>query len=284
LTTVKKIFLHLLREPLVPFLVLGGGLFALVSWISPDEARDVRRIVVSPAQIEALAEQFSRTWMRSPTEAEMAGLVESHVRDEIYYREAVAIGLDQNDPVVRRRMRQKLEVILDDMATVSIPTDQVLAAFMRDNEERFRREARVSFVHVFLSLEKRQDLEGDAATLLAQLQAGASAEAVGDPTLLGYEFRWVMQRDVQKQFGAAFAEEVFALEPGVWTGPIFSALGGHLVMVTEREEGRMPQLAEVRSEVEREWLAVRSQELKDAAYKRLRDGYDVIFDQLPAGR
>jgi hypothetical protein len=240
--------------------------------------------VVSPAQIEALAEQFSRTWMRSPTEAEMAGLVESHVRDEIYYREAVAIGLDQNDPVVRRRMRQKLEVILDDMATVNIPTDQVLAAFMRDNEERFRREARVSFAHVFLSLEKRQDLEGDAATLLAQLQAGASAEGVGDPTLLGYEFRWVMRRDVQKQFGAAFAEEVFALEPGVWTGPIFSALGGHLVMVTERQEGRMPQLAEVRSEVEREWLAVRGQELKDAAYKRLRDGYDVVFDELPAGR
>jgi len=268
---------HVWREPLVHFLVLGTVLFLAFGLTQERGGKAPNRILVDASQVAQLAAQFSRTWLRPPTQAELTGLIESHVRDEVYYREALAMGLDQNDPLIRRRMRQKLEFILEDL-TAEEPRDEVLSAFLRQHPDGFQVEPQVSLRQLYLNPDRRRDLDGDATKMLQSLRAGAAPESVGDPTLIPYEFTLATQSEIARSFGEAFAQNVVELAPGAWNGPIHSGLGAHLVLVTERKEGRLPELSEVRSQVEREYLAQRRQELKDMAYRKLREGYEVIVE------
>jgi hypothetical protein len=271
-----------MREPLVHFLLIGAGLFLLFHFTNGPAGDQPDRIVVTPGQVEQMEARFSRTWMRPPTKKELAGVIKSHVRDEVYYREAVAMGLDRNDPSVRRQMRLKLEFLLEDLSIVAEPSDDVLTAYLQEHPDRFREETRVSFRQVYLNPAKRQDLEADAKRLLDRLKQGAAPESVGDATLVQEGFRLVTQSDIARQFGEDFARQVTALAPGVWTGPLYSGLGGHLVKVTEHQEGRLPELAEVRSQVEREYMAQRRQKMKDIAYRRLREKYEVVVQPQSA--
>ncbi|MGD2011167.1 MAG: peptidylprolyl isomerase [Desulfobacterales bacterium] len=267
------------REPLVHFLLIGAALFLLFSFTNNPAGDNPNRIVVSPGQVEQLSSNFSRTWLRPPTEDEMAGLVREHVRDEVYYREALAMGLDQNDTLIRRRMRQKMEFILEDLTSESEPNDQVLMTFLQQHPDKFRLEPWVSFRQVYLNPDNRPNLEADARIMMADLRSGAKPETLGDPTLKGYEFRSAPQSVIARSFGNAFAQEIIALEPEDWTGPLYSVVGGHLVLVTDRREGRLPELTEIRAEVEREYLARRRKELKDTAYHKILEGYEVVIEQ-----
>jgi hypothetical protein len=267
------------REPLIHFLAIGAVLFILFDLTREESGDPANRILVSESQVEQLAAQFRRTWLRPPTQEELAGLIQSYVRDEIYYREALAMGLDRNDPQVRQRMRLKLEFLLEDLTAEEPPADEVLDAYLQQNIEKFLIAPRISFRQVFLSFDRGRALESDAEQLLVELRAGAAAEPLGDPTLLPNEQTAVSQRMIARTFGERFAETVTALEPGSWQGPLFSGLGAHLVLVTDRVEGRLPNLAEIRSEVEQEYLAERRRELKERAYRKLREGYEVVIEQ-----
>jgi len=270
------------REPLLHFLLIGAGLF-LAFGLTQDKGKDApNRIVVDAGQVEQLVAQFQRTWLRPPTDEETAGLIESHVRDEVYYREALAMGLDQNDPQVRRRMRLKLEFLLEDLTVGDPPGDEALGAYLREHADEFRIAPQLSFRQVYLNPERHPDPAGDAERILAELGAGMAAETLGDPTMLPYEQTAVSPGEIARSFGDVFAQEVLMLQPGVWSGPLDSGLGLHLVLVTGRGEGRLPELAEVRAEVEREYLAQRRQELKDLAYRKLREGYQVIVEPAEA--
>jgi hypothetical protein len=272
-------FKTLWREPLLHFLLIGAALFLLFELTREESLDPANRILVSQSQTEQLAAQFKRTWLRPPTDEELSGLIESYVRDEIYYREALAMGLDRNDPQVRQRMRLKLEFLLEDLTAQEPPTDDVLRAYLEQNPDRFRIEPRLSFRQLFLSFDRGATLEADAERILGQLEAGAGAENLGDQTMLPDEQTAVSKRSIARTFGERFAEAVIALEPGPWQGPLFSGLGAHLVLVTDRMEGYLPELAEIRSEVEQEYLAERRKELKDLAYRKLREGYEVIIEQ-----
>ena len=268
----------LLREPLVHFLLIGAVLF-LVFDITRDESGDApNRILVDRNQVQQLAAQFQRTWLRPPTEQELAGLVEGHVRDEVYYREALAMGLDQNDPQVRRRMRLKLEFILEDLSAEDPPGDEVLTAFLHENADRFEISPQLWFRQVYLNPDKRQDLAGDAGNLLEELADRADPETLGDPSMLPFDFPAAFRSEIARTFGAEFADRVVELDTGAWQGPIYSGLGAHLVLVTERREARLPELLEIRGQVEREYLAQRRQVLKDQAYQKLREGYEIIIE------
>ena len=260
------------------FLLIGAGLF-LAFHLAQDERPDAaNRILVEPSQVEQLAAQFERTWLRPPTEEELAGLIESYVRDEVYYREALAMGLDQDDPQVRRRMRLKLEFLLEDLTAAEPPSDEVLEDYLQQSPERFRIEPRLSFTQVYLNPEKTRDLAMAAEQIHADLRAGVAPETLGDPTLLPNEQTDVSTSQIARTFGKTFAREAMALEPGAWSGPLYSGLGAHLVLVSKRRDGYLPELAEVRAEVEREYLAQRRQQLKDLAYQQLRKGYEVIVE------
>ena len=266
-----------IREPLVHFLLIGAGLFLLFHLTNGPVGDKVDKIVVTPGQVEQMEAKFTRTWMRSPTNQEMAGMIESYVRDEVYYREAVAMGLDRNDRTVRQRMRLKLEFLLEGLGDVAEPGNDVLTAYLQAHPDKFQVEARVSFWQVYLNPEKHPDIEVDAKSMLVRLKRGVAPESVGDSTLMRDEYILATQSDIERQFGEPFARQVVALVPDGWIGPLYSGLGGHLVKVTGRMEGRLPDLAEVRSQVEREYLAQRRQELKDIAYRKLRENYEVVI-------
>jgi hypothetical protein len=270
-----------IQEPLLHFLLIGAGLFLLFSFMNDPAGGKQNRIVVSPGQVEQLAANFARTWMRVPTEDELSGLIKEYVRDEVYYREALAMGLDQNDPLIRRRMRRKLEFIFEDLSSQGTLSDEQLSAYLHRRQNEFRMETRISFRQIFLNPDKRRNLDADAAQILVQLRAGVKPETLGDPTLGGYMFHAVSQSEIARSFGEAFAQEIVVVTPGDWTGPLYSGLGGHLVLVTDRQEGRMPGLTEVRPQLEREYLAQRRRELKDRAFSKLLEGYEVIIE--PAG-
>jgi len=276
--SVKQIW----REPLVHFLVIGAGLFLLFGVIRGQGNDAPNRIVVDSSQVEQLAGRFERTWLRPPTEVELARLLDGHVREEVYYREALAMGLDQDDPQVRQRMRMKLEFLLEDLTAEDAPGDEVLQAYLQQHPDKFSREPQVSFQQRYLNPDKRPDFEVDARRMLGELEQGAAPESIGDPTLLASEFTLATPSHIGRSFGEAFAEDVTRVTPGGWTGPVYSRLGVHLVKVTERVEGYLPALAEVRAEVEREYLAQRRQESKDMAYQQLRQGYEVVIDATTA--
>ena len=271
---MKKI----LREPVVIFIVIGISFYLLSIWISNSRIEKNKRIVVTSEEVEQLSRRFSRTWMRPPTEKEMKNLIDSHIRDEVYYREALAMGLDENDQVIRNRMRQKLELLMSNLASANVPSDQILRNYLQENPEKFRMESKISFLQVYLNPDNRPDLDKDARKILEQLESGDSPEALGDPTLWGYEFDQYTQTEIARQFGLDFADQISEIPPNEWVGPLYSGIGGHLVKVTRKIEGRLPELPEIRDIVEREWLAERSRELKDTAYEKLLEGYDVSVE------
>jgi len=238
-----------------------------------------KRIEVSMGQMEQMATQFAASWLRPPTESEFQGLLDNHVRNEVYYREALILGLEKNDQVIQNRLRQKLELLMDNMASVNVPSEQMLAAFLQENASDFKRDYEVSFMQVYVNPENHPDPEQEARDLLNRLHAGANPEDLGDRTLVGYEFPYYTQTDVGRQFGGDFAQELALERPGDWTGPLYSGLGVHLVKIFNFKEGIMPDLSEIRSIVEREWMARQKTQMKDAAYEKLLEGYDVIIEE-----
>ena len=274
---------RLAREPLLHFLLIGAAIFVFYGLARDVASEAPNRIVVTQGQQEQLVANFNRTWLRAPSKDELAGLVDNYVREEVFYREAMAMGLDQDDPMVRRRMRMKLEFILEDSSSQAV-ADADLAAFLQKHPEKFRAESRLSFQQVFLDPGKRKDIEADARELLTRLNNGTPANSVGDSTLSPYEYKLVTRSEIKRSLGEDFAIEVNQLSPGDWTGPVYSAYGAHLLKVSERIEARLPALAEIRELVKREYLVVLKQEQKDLVYKKLRDNYDVTVEPVSSAQ
>lgn len=272
----------ILKEPLLHFLLLGAGLFLAYSLVSRRPSDEPGKIIVAQGQIQHLASSFANTWQRPPTPEELAGLVRDRVREEVYCREAMAMGMDKDDTVIRRRLRQKMEFVSDDIAAQTEPTDADLNSYLLAHPGSFRIEPRLTFRHVYLNPAKhRENLARDIAQLLVRLkQAGGSMDpsTLGDPFLLGNNFTAVPPSEVAKQFGEKFAVKLGELAPGVWQGPIESGYGMHLVLVGERTEGRTPVLAEVRAAVLREWANARRQEANERFYQNLLKRYVVIIE------
>jgi PPIC-type PPIASE domain len=276
-------FRAILREPLLHFLVLGAGLFLLFGVFGRQAGERSDRIVVTEARIESLAELFERTWRRPPTAAELEGLIEDHVKEEILYREALALGLERDDIVIRRRLRQKMEFLGEDVAGQAEPSDGELQAFLAEHPDRFRVPGRLSFTQVYLSPDRRgEDARGDAERVLVTLNAGEADPAeVGDPFLLERDYRDLRVPDAERLFGRGFAARLVGLPVGRWSGPVESGYGLHLVLVHERSPPSLPALAQVRAAVALEWQAAWRQEANAAFYERLRAGYEVTIERPP---
>ena len=270
--------LRLLREPLIHFLILGAILFLVFDLTSETDQPGEQRIVVTSGQVEQLAGQFSRTWLRPPTPGELEGLVERYVRSEIYYREALAMGLGQDDPYVRNRLALKLEVLFDDLSAEADPGDAALEAFLEANGERFAEPARLSFRQVYLNPAQHADPAAEAQRLLGLLRDGGDPGALGDVSMLIPGLDAASQDEIARQFGEGFAEALLGLEPGGWVGPIRSTFGLHLVRVSQHQPARQPALAEIREAVLAEWRDQRRREAKEQAYQRLRERYDIVME------
>jgi hypothetical protein len=273
----------ILREPLLHFLAIGAALFLFFHYSGSGSGPGSNRIVLTPGQIEYLATGYAKTWQRPPSDAELKHLIDDWVREEIAVREAMAGGLDRDDTVIRRRLRQKFEFVVEDIAEAAAPTDQELQAWLDAHADAFRVEPRVAFRQVYFSRERRgAAAEADARAALARLaKVGPEAriEQLGDPIMLPQEIDLARRSDIERTFGQEFAERVEAIALGIWTGPVESGYGLHLVLVREHAAGAMPQLAAVRPSVEREFAADRRARQLAAMYERLLAKYTVVVEK-----
>jgi parvulin-like peptidyl-prolyl cis-trans isomerase-like protein len=271
-----------LREPLLHFLALGTVVFLLFHFtVNRDEPQD-GKIVVTPGKVEQLVMGFSRTWYRPPTQQELDGLVEDYIREEVLYREALAMRLDKDDTIVRRRMRQKLEFLTEDTITAAPPTDQDLQSWLDEHPDKFRVEPRMAFSQVYFNASRGgEHASAAAAKALARLSGAAKSATpseVGDATMLPHELALVRVDEIASVFGDEFAQQIAQLETGRWAGPVQSGYGWHLVYVSERTQGSSRPLSEVREAVQREWLAARRKEIVDSTYSKLREKYVVVVE------
>ncbi len=274
----------LLKEPLVHFLALGLIIFAVYHALNRSAETEPDKIVVTQARIEQLAGLFAKTWQRPPTAAELKGLIDDYVKEEIFYREALALGLDNDDTVIRRRLRQKMEFLSDAVIAALTPTDAELEAYLKANPSKFKLDPQIAFEQVFLNPQRRGDsIAEDAASILEALNSNVSANAatLGDATLLPSELGLTSATRLSQTFGPQFAKAIDQLAPGIWTGPIKSPFGMHLVRVNKSEPGRVPALSEVRDAVKREWAAEQRKKLEDKRFAELLKRYDVSIERQP---
>ena len=284
-----KIFLgKLIREPLFHFLLLGAVTFLMAGRMRSGSVGSGDKIVVTQSQIESIVVGFSRTWMRPPTQEELQGLVEDYVREEVLYREAKVMGLDQDDVIVRRRMRQKFEFLAEDLAArTGPPSDQELETYLREHADQYSKEPGVSFEHIFFSREKHgASAETEATAMLARLRGKGTIdiEKLGDAFLLPSQFEKTSAGETERLFGEKFANELTKTQLGTWAGPIESSYGLHLVRVNARIPGVAPPLANVRESVLRDLLSDRRKRELDTQYEKLRARYTVVVEPPEASR
>lgn len=268
----------LLQEPLLHFLLMGLLLFLLYGQVAPPSAEG-NRITVSRAVIAALATQFQATWSRPPTAVELNGLVESYVRDEILFREGVALGLVKDDPVIKRRVRQKLEVLIEEEGKSAGATDAELSAYLGKNAAKFRLPPVLSFDQVFFDPARYGDqLDSTVVASLAALNKGATPESQGQGSMLPARVDQLPLDLVVRDFGAEFGQALETAPVGQWTGPVPSGFGVHLVRITGRKPGYVPSLDEARQAVTREWENDQREAALASNYARLRKDYDVVIE------
>jgi hypothetical protein len=275
---------RLLREPLVHFAGLSLLIFLAYWAIGPRTAATEELITVTPARIEQLSAVFSRTWQRPPTPAELKGLIDDFVKEEIYVREARKLGLAEDDTVIRRRLRMKMEFLSDMDPALSPPADSELQSYLDTHASAFAEPPRYSFEQIYLSTDKRGASADADAVALREALRGASPPnpaAVGDTTLLPPALSDVSADVIARDFGEAFAAALQGLPVGTWEGPVRSPYGLHLVRVSQRQDGRQPKLSEIRDQVLREWTEARRAELERQRMDELLKRYSITI--MPPG-
>jgi hypothetical protein len=278
--------MRIIREPLFHFLLLGAAIFAVYGVATRHKTDKPGQILVTQGTIENLVTGFTRTWQRPPTKEELQGLIRDHIREEVAYREALALGLDRDDMIVRRRLQQKFEFLSDELTSRIEPSDTELQHFLEAHSTLFQSEPVLSFRQVYFNPQLHsENTPRDVARVLDGLQRSRSpgnATRLGDPFLLAESFENVSLSDVKKTFGEKFASVISALPAGNWRGPIQSGYGVHLVFVVKHTNSHLPSLAEVRDQVRREWLNQKRKEASDQLYGSLLKRYTVKiepFDQ-----
>ena len=280
---------QLVKEPLVQFLLIGACIYGAYAWFgAPDENVKDNTITVDAARIESFIGQWQRRWNRPPTRAELDGVVNAFVREDILYRAALEMGLDQDDPITRRRMAQKLEFLTNDIALFKEPAPGELEQYFEDNQALYRDPDLITFSQVFFDPDVRDDATlDDAAELLAQLEAAGEPDpatlGAGDRFMLQNYFSGASELEVRRQMGTGFTDTVMQLEPGRWHGPVLSGYGVHLVYVYQLAEAPAPVFAEVQPQVLENWQKAQQEEFNETFFESLKSRYDIVIAEPPAG-
>jgi len=281
---------RLLKEPLIQFLIIGAAIYgAYALFGTPEEDYRDTTILVDSNRIDSMISEWERRWNRPPTRQEIDGLIQQYIKEDVLYRQAVAMGLNEDDPITRRRMAQKLEFLTSDLARLQQPTEGELEQFFEENRESYRDSDLISFTQIFVDPDARGDATlDDAAELLAQLMtAGEPTEEttqLGDRFMLQNYFASATELDIRRQMGSGFAEQVMKLQPGQWHGPVLSGYGVHLVYVYEIFATPLPEFEAVQARVLEDWHVGKREEFNAEFLKSLKDRYEIIVDELPADR
>ncbi len=279
--------MKILREPLVQFFIIGMCIYgAYALYGTPDEGFADNTIVVDSGRVDAFKTAWQQRWNRPPTEQELNGLINQFIHEDILYREAIAMGLDKDDPITRRRMAQKLEFLTKDIAGLKEPEAGELERYFEENMDQFQVPDLITFSHVFIDPDKRGDATlDDAALLLAELQAtrtsGANVSGLGDRFMLQNYYPQKSELEIRKLFGSGFATTVMQLEAGQWHSPVLSGYGTHLVYVNTLEKAPAPVFADVQDSVFENWQAQQQEEFNEAYFESLKSRYEIVIEAAP---
>ena len=271
----------LVREPLLHFLLIGLALFLWYGRVAPD-GTDASRIVITQAQVDVLARQFEATWSRPPTPTELRGLVDTYVTDEMLFREGRELGLGEDDAVIKRRIRQKYQVMSEELLATEPPSDEELAKYLERHADRFRSAGTMTFEQVIVA-DVGAGAEREVDRARKALEDGADPINVGRPTMLPSREDAAALDLVARDFGQEFVRQLEQVPLGQWHGPVQSPFGTHVVRVTQRTPGALPALDDIRVAVTREWERERRERALEANLAELRRKYPVVNEaQLPA--
>ncbi len=269
-----KLLRRLLREPGLHFLVIGGLIFGLYALVDDSPESPVDVIVITQERSSQLAVAFSSVWKRKPTAKELDTLIDNYIREEVYYREALALGLDRNDAVVRGRLRQKMEFLSDSGAGALKPAAGELEAYLDANARNFRLGPRLAFEQLYLGETAKPD---DITQSLKALRSGTEVDfsAIGQRSLLPPHLALSPENAVDGVFGKGFFRRLIKLPSGLWSGPVKSAYGLHLIRILKNQPARTPPIAEIREAVLRDWRAAKARQIRELHYDRLRQRFVV---------
>jgi len=277
-----------LREPLLHFLVIGLAIFAVYSYMHRGRGgvESSKQIVLSLDELGQMHTFFVSQWHREPTPAEFQAMVEDKVREEVLYREGLAMGLDKDDTIVKRRLAQKMQFIAEDVATAHEPSPTELRAWFEKNSDKFALPSRYSFRHLYFSPDKRgTNAQFDALKTLAKIagqpEDSKLAVSSGDQFMFQDYYGDRTPEALAKEFGPQFAVALEKVKPGSWQGPIESGYGWHLVFVDTVIPGRVPALEEIEADVKTAWLGEQKATAWRKAYAEMRGTYTVLLPGPP---
>ena len=273
-------FSKIIKEPLLHFFFIGAALFIVFGILNRDQLRSPDEIVVEQVRIAGFSTQFERTWQRPPTQSEMEGLIEAWVREEVMYREGLAMGLDRNDAVVRRRIEQKMSFLADGFVS-DAPLEEDLQGWFEENSENYRIPARYTLRQVYFDPDRNGASSGQTIEAVRRALEADEESVTGDPTMLPARLSDTDTVLIARSFGREFVNALPALPVGKWSGPVGSSFGVHFIHIAAREESRLPRLDEVRSKVERDYLTTQSRLANEAFYQALRERYTVSIETDP---
>jgi len=277
--------MKLLREPLVHFLAIGAVLFVLYGFMGQQEGEDKERaITITAGEINWLTDAWQKRWNRPPTPRERAGIIDQYLREMILYREAVAMGLDKDDTVIRRRLAQKLEFLTQDLISPQPPSEKELRTYFKAHMDRYQQPDLITLTHIFFDPDKRgdrtlKDAETIKTKLIALKQPPQDARSFGDPFMLQSYYPERSEAELAKLFGRGFAGPVFKLEPQKWHGPVLSGYGTHLVYVHDRQEAQPPVFADVKEQVRQQWESDKREQLNEQFVASIVARYDVTIEK-----
>jgi len=283
-TKLSTLLSTLRREPLFHFLLIGVGLFALFNQVGSSDIEMDKQIIITQVDLDRLSSGWLRRMGRPPSEQERELQLDQYIREQVLYREAMVMGLDQKDTIIRRRLAQKMEYLFDDLSFIPEPTEEELSTFLSGNASKFTVPPSITFSHIYLSSERRgKNIESDAAQLLRELnssEGGVDITTKGDRSLLPYDFSEEREASLARIMGASFAEQVFKLPEASWQGPINSKYGVHLVYVKSLKRAQLPPLADVRNRVSSEWLMAKQNAANLTFYQSVRQRYEVVIKDV----
>ena len=277
--------MKLLREPLLHFLFIGAAIYLLYGvFAEPVVDETDKTIVVSAGEVEWMQTSWQKRWNRPPTAEEFDGLIQQYIKETVLYREALTMGLNKHDMVIRRRLAQKLEFLAKDLVALTPPTEDELLAYFDVHQASYQAPTLYTFTQVYFDPDKRgdatlDDAEKARATLIAQGDAIDDPGALGDGLMLQNYYPEKDRTEIQRQLGSGFTETLVSLAPAQWHGPVLSGFGVHLVYVNSIDEPPPPVFAEVRERVTDDWSLARGEELNNQFYASLREQYTIVIEE-----
>lgn len=276
-SSVREALLRLVREPLVHFVLIGAVLFYVGGQRASEGGGERNEIVITEGDIDQMLVSWQAQGMPPPSAAAIRGMVEAKVREEVLYREAIAMGLDQDDIIVKRRLAQKMDFLAEDLSSLQEPTTEELRGWFESHREDFAQPPRISFHHIYYSF----DTHGKNARAAAVREIAAPAgPGDGDRFMFQNSYAERTQAELLTVFGPDFAQGVFALKPGHWTGPLESGYGWHAVFVESKTLLSLPVFEEVEDEVKAAYLNARRAEFREEAYRVMRKKYEVVLPEF----